>query len=58
LQAFEGTRELADKIKQQNCSHLCIEELSMGMSGDYPLAVQAGSTMVRLGRIIFGERTA
>ena len=58
LQAFEGTRELADKIKQQNCSHLGMDELSMGMSGDYPLAVQAGSTMVRLGRIIFGERTA
>ena len=58
LQVFEDTRKLADKIKQQNCSHLCMDELSMGMSGDYPLAVQAGSTMVRLGRIIFGERTA
>jgi pyridoxal phosphate enzyme (YggS family) len=31
-------------------------ELSMGMSGDYPLAVEAGSTMVRIGSLIFGER--
>jgi PLP dependent protein len=31
-------------------------ELSMGMSGDYPIAVEAGSTMVRIGSIIFGER--
>jgi len=32
------------------------KELSMGMSGDYKLAIEAGSTMVRLGTIIFGER--
>lgn len=31
-------------------------ELSMGMSGDYPLAVQQGSTLVRVGSMIFGER--
>ena len=31
-------------------------ELSMGMSGDYILAVEAGSTMVRIGSLIFGER--
>ncbi len=31
-------------------------ELSMGMSGDYALAVEAGSTMVRIGSLIFGER--
>jgi pyridoxal phosphate enzyme (YggS family) len=31
-------------------------ELSMGMSGDYPVAVEAGSTMVRIGSLIFGER--
>jgi uncharacterized pyridoxal phosphate-containing UPF0001 family protein len=34
-----------------------MQELSMGMSDDYLLAVQAGATQVRLGRIIFGERT-
>jgi pyridoxal phosphate enzyme (YggS family) len=57
LAVFELTRELAEKIRQQNWSNLQMHELSMGMSGDYPLAVQAGATMVRLGRIIFGERT-
>ena len=31
--------------------------LSMGMSGDYPLAIQAGSTMIRVGSKIFGQRT-
>ena len=31
-------------------------EISMGMSGDYPLAVEMGSTMIRVGSLIFGER--
>ena len=57
LAVFERTRELAEKIRQQNWLNLQMHELSMGMSGDYPLAMQAGATMVRLGRIIFGERT-
>lgn len=56
LAVFERTREIALKIEQQNWSKLQMQELSMGMSDDYPLAVQAGATMVRLGRIIFGER--
>src|SRR4028118_183575 len=57
LGVFERTHELALKIKEQNWANLQMHELSMGMSEDYPLAVQAGATMVRLGRIIFGERT-
>lgn len=32
------------------------KELSMGMSGDYPLAIQAGATIVRIGTLIFGNR--
>jgi uncharacterized pyridoxal phosphate-containing UPF0001 family protein len=31
-------------------------ELSMGMSGDYPIAVEEGATMLRLGTVLFGER--
>lgn len=58
LEVFERTRELAQKIGQQNWSNLQMQELSMGMSGDYRLAVQAGATMVRLGQIIFGKRKA
>ncbi len=57
LAAFETTYELAQKIKQQNWSQIQMNELSMGMSDDFLLASKAGSTMVRLGRIIFGERT-
>jgi hypothetical protein len=56
-EVFNRTRELAGKIQQQKWSNLQMKELSMGMSDDYLLAVQAGATMVRLGQIIFGERT-
>ncbi|MGB7444846.1 MAG: YggS family pyridoxal phosphate-dependent enzyme [Coleofasciculaceae cyanobacterium] len=56
LCVFERTRQLAEQIRQQNWSNLQIQELSMGMSADYHYAVQAGATMVRLGRTIFGER--
>ncbi len=56
LNAFHVVKELADKIRHRNYSRLQIQELSMGMSGDYPLAIKAGSTMIRLGRTIFGER--
>ena len=56
LNAFNTVKELADKIRHQNYSRLQMQELSMGMSGDYPLAIKAGSTMIRLGRTIFGER--
>lgn len=54
---FNSTYKLAKEIDQQNWSHLKMREVSMGMSGDYQLAVQAGATMVRLGTILFGDRT-
>lgn len=54
LETFYKTNELAQKIRQR--SHLSITELSMGMSNDYHLAIQAGATMIRLGTILFGER--
>lgn len=53
---FNGTRELAEEIQKQNWSNITMQHLSMGMSGDYKLAVQAGATMVRLGTILFGDR--
>lgn len=56
LAAFQATKELAVQINEQNWSNLKMQELSMGMSGDYLLAVRAGATMVRLGTIIFGQR--
>ncbi len=56
LSVFNDTRELAFMIQAQNWSNLKMQHLSMGMSGDYQLAVQAGATMVRLGTILFGDR--
>lgn len=56
LSVFTRTRELAEQIRQQHWSNICMDHLSMGMSNDYLLAIEAGSTMVRLGQTIFGER--
>ena len=38
-------------------TNTCFKTLSMGMSNDYPLAIEAGSTLVRIGSTIFGERS-
>jgi pyridoxal phosphate enzyme (YggS family) len=54
LDLFQKTRQLSEEIAQQNWSHISMADLSMGMSGDYLLAVQAGATVVRLGQILFG----
>jgi pyridoxal phosphate enzyme (YggS family) len=54
FQAFSLVRELAKTIEQR--STLKLQELSMGMSDDYLLAIEAGATMIRLGTIIFGGR--
>ncbi|MDJ0678118.1 MAG: YggS family pyridoxal phosphate-dependent enzyme [Calothrix sp. MO_167.B42] len=56
LDVFKNTKELAAKIQSQNWSHIQMKQLSMGMSRDYHLAIQAGATMIRLGTILFGER--
>ena len=47
--AFEDLKT----IKTSNCN---LQTISMGMSGDYPLAIEQGSTMVRVGSAIFGHR--
>lgn len=51
--SFAGLRELRDRM--QAAGH-ALPELSMGMSGDFPMAVEEGATMVRLGTLLFGER--
>jgi PLP dependent protein len=56
LEFYNSTRELADRIEEQKFSQIQMRELSMGMSGDYHLAIQAGATMVRLGQTLFGSR--
>jgi pyridoxal phosphate enzyme (YggS family) len=51
--AFRLLRELRDAAERQGHR---LPELSMGMSGDYPVAVEEGATMIRLGTVLFGER--
>jgi PLP dependent protein len=51
--AFRRLRELRDEAEH---SGFRLPELSMGMSGDFPVAVEEGATMIRLGTVLFGER--
>ena len=51
---FAGLRELRDKIEAATGLHLPV--LSMGMSGDFAVAIEEGSTCVRIGTALFGER--
>ena len=53
---FVSLRELRDSIIEENIPNIEMSELSMGMSGDYEVAVEEGATIVRVGRAIFGER--
>ena len=54
---FTRMRSLFDALREENIAETRIEELSMGMSGDYLLAAQEGATHVRIGSAIFGTRT-
>jgi pyridoxal phosphate enzyme (YggS family) len=55
---FEGLKALFDSIQTlKQISNVEIKHLSMGMSGDYPLALKSGSNMIRVGSKLFGERT-
>jgi pyridoxal phosphate enzyme (YggS family) len=54
---FRRLRELAATIAKENIPNVCMQELSMGMSGDFEVAIEEGATMVRVGTAIFGERT-
>ena len=53
--SFVTLRNLRDKF-QQDYPSLKLSELSMGMSGDYEIAIEEGATIVRIGTAIFGER--
>jgi pyridoxal phosphate enzyme (YggS family) len=51
--AFGRLRSLAAELNGRGHP---VREMSMGMSGDYPVAIEEGATMVRLGTVLFGER--
>jgi len=53
---FVSLRELRDGIIKEDIPDVVMKELSMGMSGDYRVAVEEGATIVRVGTAIFGER--
>lgn len=53
---FARLKTLFDTYRQQNLPHTKLEILSMGMSGDYKLALAEGSNMVRIGSMLFGSR--
>lgn len=55
---FRRMRSLFDALKEENIAGTHVEELSMGMSGDYLLAAQEGATHIRIGSAIFGSRAA
>lgn len=54
--AFRELRELLERIKSEYPTATEFNELSMGMSDDWELAVAEGATMIRIGRALFGER--
>ena len=53
---FRKLRELRDAIAARNLPALAMNQLSMGMSHDFEVAIEEGSTCVRVGTAIFGER--
>ena len=53
---FSALRNLRDNISHQRIPGIQMEELSMGMTDDFEVAIEEGATIVRIGRAIFGER--
>ena len=55
---FRALRELRDRITAEVIDRVEMRELSMGMTGDYAVAIEEGATIVRIGRGVFGDRPA
>jgi pyridoxal phosphate enzyme (YggS family) len=53
---FTALRELGEQIKMEAIPNISMEELSMGMTGDFETAIEEGATIVRIGTAIFGDR--
>ena len=53
---FRRMRDLAEQINRLSLLGVTLKELSMGMSGDFEVAIEEGATLVRVGTAIFGER--
>jgi len=57
-QCFVALRTLRDHLRSQAPPGVALDELSMGMSGDFELAIEEGATIVRVGQALFGARIA
>lgn len=55
-QCFVLLRSLRDRLRQSAPAGIALDELSMGMSGDFEIAIEEGATVVRVGQAIFGAR--
>jgi hypothetical protein len=53
---FRALRELRDDINRAGIANIQMEELSMGMTDDFEVAIEEGATIIRIGRAIFGKR--
>jgi uncharacterized pyridoxal phosphate-containing UPF0001 family protein len=53
---FVRLRRLAETLAEREIENASMNELSMGMSHDFPVAIEEGATLVRLGTAIFGPR--
>ncbi|MGV8958860.1 MAG: YggS family pyridoxal phosphate-dependent enzyme [Stenotrophomonas sp.] len=53
---FVRLRELRDQLRQQAPAEVGLDQLSMGMSGDFEIAIEEGATVVRVGQAIYGAR--
>ena len=53
---YARLRELRDTCSSLNIPRICLDELSMGMSNDYEVAIEEGATLVRVGTGLFGRR--
>ena len=53
---FRGLRELMAELNAAAILNEPMTELSMGMSGDYEVAIEEGATFIRVGTALFGER--
>lgn len=53
---FRLMRSLRDRLRDEAPGGVALDELSMGMSGDYEMAIEEGATVVRVGQAIFGAR--
>ena len=53
---FRGLKQSFDNFQEIEHPRIQLSELSMGMSGDYEIAIEEGATLVRIGSAIFGAR--